>query len=107
MTKITVSSLCFISVIIALFAIYGGCQLYTRSDRLDIVEAQKAEIANLELKVRELRRINNLVLILEQILNPCQIDELKAANAQIEQKKWREYERYEIPILNEKERERN
>lgn len=104
MKKVTVLSLISISVIIALFAIYGGCQLYTRSDRLDIVEAQKAEIANLELKVRELRRINDLVLILEQILNSCQIDELKAANARVKLKKQREYERYEQPLITEKER---
>lgn len=93
----------FIVVWMFLFAIYGGVQLYTCSDRLDLIESQRAKIINLELKVRELKRINNLIPILEQLLIPRQIDELEAGAERVRQKKCREYERYEQPLITEKE----
>ena len=75
------------SMIIFLLAIYGVCQLYDRTDRLDLAETQRAKLTNCELKVRELRRINSLAPILEQLLNPCQIDELEAGAERIRQKR--------------------
>lgn len=70
-----------------MLATYGSINLYTRTNRLDLVEAQRVELVNCELKIRELRQINNLIPILEQLLNPCQIDELNAGAEVIRQNK--------------------
>ena len=96
-----------LSSTIFLFAVYGGVQFSLRSERIEmarLVESQQAKIINLELKVRELRRINSLIPILEQLLIPQQIDELEAGAERVRQKKQKEYERYEQPLITEKER---
>lgn len=96
-----------LSSIIFLFAVYGGIQFSTCSERVEmarLVETQQAEIANLELKVRELRRINSLIPILEQLLIPCQKDELEAGAEMVRQKRCKNYERFEQPLITEKER---
>ena len=87
MTRLT---LLLASVIIFLLAGYGSYQLHDRTNRLDLAESQKAEIANLKLKVRDLRRINSLIPVLEQLLIPRQIDELDAGAEVIRQNKWEE-----------------
>lgn len=87
-----------------MLATYGGINLYIRTDRLDLAETQRVKLVNCELKVRELRQINSLAPILEQLLTSCQVDELKAAGELSRQKKIKNYERYELPLLNEKER---
>ena len=89
------SSICFV-----LLAVYGSYQLYTRTDRLDLAESQKAEIANLRTRLTFLQN-NDWALILEQ-LPPIIQDELAAMNERIKQRKHREYERYEMPLLKEK-----
>lgn len=84
-----------------ILAVYGSCQLYTRTDRLDLAESQKAEIANLRTRLTFLQN-NDWGHIIEQ-LPPIIQDELAAMNELIKQKKHREYERYEMPLLTEKE----
>lgn len=91
-----------LSISIGFLTGYGGVQLYIRSDRLDIVESQKAEIANLETKVVFLQN-NDWALIIEQ-LPPIIQDELRAMNERIKQRKHREYERFEQPLISEEER---
>lgn len=85
-----------------MLAIYGGCQLYTRTERLDLDSSQKAEIANLKTRLTFLQN-NDWALIIEQLPSLIQ-DELAAMNERIKQKKHREYERFEQPMLTEKER---
>jgi hypothetical protein len=70
-----------------MLATYGGINLYTRTNRLDLVEAQRVELVNCELKIRELRQINSLIPVLEQLLTGCQIDELDAGAEVIRQNK--------------------
>ena len=70
-----------------MLATYGGVNLFTRTDRLDFAEVQRVKLVNCELKVRELRRINSLTPILEQLLTACQIDELEAGAERIRQKR--------------------
>jgi len=78
-------------VITAFFAAYGTVQLYTRSDRIELIETQQHKIDTLELKVYELRRVHDLTLILEQILTPLQKLELEALNEAIKQGKIKAY----------------
>lgn len=73
-----------LSISIGFFTVYGGIQLYACSDRLDIVESQKAEIANLETKVVFLQN-NDWALIIEQLPLIIQ-DELRAMNERIKQR---------------------
>ena len=85
--------LAFVGVFIALasittFVCYKG-------DCSDKIEFQQARIAELELKVRELRRVNNSILVLEQVLTPRQICELEARNEALRQRKIQEYKRRE------------
>lgn len=84
-----------------ILAIYGSAQLYTRTDRLDLAESQKAKIINLETKIVFLEN-NDWAMAIQQ-LPPIVQDMLAALNEGIKQKKHREYERYEQPLLNEKE----
>jgi hypothetical protein len=86
-----------------MLATYGGVNLYFRTDRLDLAEAQRVELVNCELKVRDLRLINSLIPILEQILTECQLDELGILSERIRQKRDKNYEAIEQPMLNEKE----
>lgn len=86
---------------IGLLSSYGGYQLYTRSDQLDLAEARKARIANLETKIVFLEN-NDWAMAIQQ-LPPIVQDMLAALNEGIKQKKHREYERYEQSLLTEKE----
>lgn len=86
--------------------IYGGCQLYTRSDHNQQLSDYRFEINHLQTQIFHLRELNDYVPILEQILNSQQLAELKALSEMIRQQKHKNYERYEQPILNEKEKRR-
>ncbi len=61
------------------------------------------ECNHLQTKLSRLQELSDYVLILEQILTPQQLAELKAANAMIRHEKYREYERVEQPIITKKE----
>ena len=61
------------------------------------------EVAHYKTKLSRLQELSDYVLILEQILTPRQLAELKAANAMILHEKYREYERVEQPIITKKE----
>lgn len=94
-----------LSVVISFLSCYGARQLYTHTDRLDLAEFQKAKIANLETKIIFLEN-NDWTMAIQQ-LPPIVQDMLAALNEGIKQKKHREYERHEQPILAEKERRKN
>jgi hypothetical protein len=74
---------------------------------LVIVERQyddcQFEVAHNKTKLSRLQELSDYVLILEQILTPRQLAELKAANTMILHEKYREYERVEQPIITKKE----
>lgn len=106
MAKLTMWFFFMLIALGIMLATYGGVNLYFRTDQLDFAEDQRVKLVNCELKVRELRQIHSLVPVLEQLLNPCQIDELAAGAERIRQKRNRNYERYELPLLNEKERKK-
>lgn len=55
-------------------------------------------------QISHLRELNDYVPILEQLLNSQQLAELKACSEMIRQKKHREYERIEQPLISERER---
>ena len=76
-------------VALGFFATEGVRHFYTLSDRIEIIESQKLKIESLETRVYELRQIHDLMFILEQILTPMQIDELKALSEKIRQDKIR------------------
>ena len=95
------------SITIFLFAVYGGIQFSIRSERIEMArlfESQQAKIVNLELKVRELRRLNDFVPAMEQIFTPMILDELKLLSEVICQKRYKSYEAIEQPLITEKER---
>ena len=61
------------------------------------------EVAHYKTKLCRLQELSDYVLILEQILTPRQLAELKAANAMILHEKYRKYEAVEEPLITEKE----
>lgn len=92
-----------VSIIIVLLAIYGGNQLYYRSERHQRLDDCHFEVNHLQTKLYRLQELSDYVSILDQILTPLQMATLKAANEQIKRQKYKNYERYEMPLLNEKE----
>lgn len=102
MAKATIQSALILLVILFVMAVYGSIQLYYRSDRLDLIESQRARIVNLETKVMFLEN-NDWAFIIQQ-LPPIIQDELKAMNERIKQKKHRVYEATEQPIITEREK---
>jgi hypothetical protein len=105
-TKIMMWVLFMIAAFSIMLAVYGSILFYSRTDRLDFVEALRVETANCRLKVRELRRNDSLAPVLEQLLTPCQIDELEAGAEVIRQKRNKNSERHEMSLLDEKERKK-
>ena len=61
------------------------------------------ECNHLQAKLWRLEELNDYIPAMENILNPLQLAELKALSEQIKQKKYRNYEAIELPLLNEKE----
>ena len=59
------------------------------------------EVNHLESQVFYLRELNDYMPILEQLLMPLQLAELKVLSEQIRQKKHREHERVEQPLISE------
>ena len=55
-------------------------------------------------QISHLRELNDYVPILEQLLNFQQLAELKACSEMIRQKKHREHERIEQPLISEREK---
>lgn len=70
---------------------------------LDQTEKQlddcRFECNHLETQVFYLRELNDYIPAMEQILTPLQLAELKTLSEQIRQKKHREHERIEQPII--------
>ena len=60
------------------FVIYGAVQLYTRSERIEILEAWKTQTNVLELKVEEYERITKALPVLRQLITPVGWLELEA-----------------------------
>ena len=87
-----------IFVTIGSLAVYGGGQLYTRSDRLDLIESQRAKIANLETKICFLEN-TDYAMIIQQLPMIIQ-DDLAALNEKIKQDKHARYESTEQPIID-------
>ena len=104
MAKLVIWGLLLSSACIALLAIYGGVQLYDRTKRHQQLEDHKFEINHLQTQVFHLRDLNDYAPILEQLLTPLQLAELKVLSEQIRQQKNKNYERHEQPILTDKER---
>jgi hypothetical protein len=82
-----ISGLFIICVFWIFFSIYGIVQLYTLSERRILIEDQRIQIKELSNKVQELRNLNELIPVLEQILTPLQIAELHVLGEQLVQKK--------------------
>ena len=57
------------------------------------------ECNHLQTKLSRLQELSDYVSILEQILSPQQLAELKAADAIIRHKRYREYEAVEQPLI--------
>ena len=62
------------------------------------------ECNHLQAKIWRLEELNDYVPAMEQVLNSMQLAELEALTEQIRQKKYRNYESVELPLLTEKER---
>ena len=60
-------------------------------------------IYHLQTKLYRLQELSDYVSILDQILTPLQMAKLKVANEVVKRNKYRNYERYEMPLLNEQE----
>ncbi len=80
---------------------YGIIQLCTWKERHQQLEDNRFEIAHLQNQVFYLRELNDYIPVMEQLLTPLQLTELKVLSEQITQKKHREYERHEQPLLDE------
>lgn len=77
------------SIVVLILAIYGSVCIYTGQEKFETIKIQQIEIAELKEKIHWLRQINDLSIVLEQVLTPLQIDELKMLNERIRQDKYR------------------
>lgn len=75
--NIIILGLFLCSSIVIIFAIYGGVRIYTTQEKLNTIKCQQIKIVELEEKICWLRQMNDLSIVLEQILTPLQVDELK------------------------------
>lgn len=64
------------------------------------------EVNHLQTKLYWLQELSDYVPAMEQTLPPLVLAQLKAAAEMIRQKRYKEFERYEQPMLNEKELKR-
>ena len=87
-----------IFMIIGFLAVYGGYQLYDRSDRIDLIESQRSRIESLETKVCFLEN-TDYAMIIQQLPMIIQ-DDLAALNEKIKQDKHARYEATEQPIID-------
>ncbi|MCK4328746.1 hypothetical protein KAX02_02780 [candidate division WOR-3 bacterium] len=83
-------------------AIYGGVQLYTCSARHQQLEDYRYIINDQKIRIAHLRDLNDYTAILEQLLTPLQLAELKVLSEMIKQKKYKEFERIEQPLIEKK-----
>lgn len=81
----------FLFSILVIIAIYGRVYIYNGQEKFEIIETQQTEIAELKEKIHWLRQVNELSIVLEQLLTPLQIDELKMLNERIQQDKYRQF----------------
>ena len=62
------------------------------------------EVNHLQTKLWRLEELNDYIPAMEQVLPPLVLAQLKVTTEIIRQKKYREYERIEQPLISEKER---
>ena len=62
------------------------------------------EVNDFQTRLYRLEELQDYIPAMEQLLPPLVLAQLKAATEMIKQKKCREYERYEMPLINEKDR---
>lgn len=61
------------------------------------------ECNHLQTRLNRCQELSDYAEILEQVLPPLALARLKAGNETLKQKRHWEYERYEMPLLTEKE----
>ena len=91
-------------VMVITLAIYGGTQLYYRSDRHQQIEDYRYIINDQKIKIAHLRNLNDYITAMEQVLTSQQLAELKALALMINRERHRKYEATEQSLLTEKER---
>jgi hypothetical protein len=64
------------------------------------------ECNHLQARLTQCQELSDYIPAMENILNPVQLAELKALSEMIKQEKYKDFERYEKPLLNEKELEK-
>ena len=57
------------------------------------------EVNHLQVRLYRLQELNDYVSAMEQLLPPKALAQLKVATLMIQQKRWKEYERYEQPLI--------
>ena len=60
------------------------------------------EVDHLQVRLYRLQELNDYVSAMEQLLPPLALAQLKTATEMIRQKRWKEYERYEQPLIKRK-----
>lgn len=59
------------------------------------------EVNHLQVRLYRLQELSDYVSVLDQILTPLQMAKLKVANEQIKRQKYKDYERYEQPLIGD------
>lgn len=57
------------------------------------------EVNHLQVRLYRLQELSDYVPAMEQLLPPETLAQLKVATLMIKQKRWKEYERYEQPLI--------
>lgn len=84
LTKLEVCMILFAIALTAMLIFYA---LQFTSKSYSLAHEQRTRIADLELQVYELKRLNDYVPAMQQLFTPLALDELKALSEQIRQQK--------------------
>ena len=85
-----------LTCIIILFSFVGIGIIMLHQQQLD---DYRFEINHLQTKLYRLQELSDYVPAMEQLLPPEVLAQLKAATLMIQRKRWKEYERYEQPLI--------
>ena len=60
------------------------------------------EVNHLQVRLYRLQELSDYIPAMEQLIPPLALAQLKTATEMIRQKRWKEYERYEQPLIKRK-----
>ena len=88
-----------ITIFAVIILIISGLTINSLMGQLDDC---RFEVNHLQVRLYRLQELSDYVSAMEQLLPPEVLAQLKAATLMIQQKRWKEYERYEQPLIERK-----